>query len=123
MDIGELQNAALETAAQHIRGQREANQTSKVKLYCLTAFACVVVICAAVVGCFAIYSQQQTIIEQQYALNMQYSSLMEYVAGSEATTETVDGGDGGTAIKIEGDNNTTAGGDCTKTVRGGNVCA
>lgn len=113
MDISELQNAALETAAQHIRGQREANQTSKVKLYCLTAFACVVVVCAAIVACFAIYSQQQTIIEQQYALNMQYSSLMEYVAGAEVTTETetVDGGDGGTAIKVEGDNNTTAGGD------------
>lgn len=110
MDISELQNAALETAAQHIRGQREANQTSKVKLYCLTAFACIVVICAAIVACFAIYSQQQTIIEQQYALNMQYSSLMEYVAGAEVTTtHEADAGDGGTAIV--GDGNMLAGGD------------
>lgn len=112
MDIGELQNAALETAAQHIRGQREANQTSKVKLYCLTAFACVVVICAAVAACFAIYSQQQTIIEQQYALNMQYASLMEYVAGAEVTTTTTheaDAGEGGTAVA--GDGNTVVGGD------------
>lgn len=113
MDISELQNAALETAAQHIRGQREANQTSKVKLYCLTAFACIVVICAAIVACFSIYSQHQTIIEQQYALNMQYSSLMEYVAGAEVTTETTSNEAqadvGGTAIA--GNDNTVVGGD------------
>lgn len=112
MDIGELQNAALETAAQHIRGQREANQTSKVKMYCLTVFACVLVICAAALAGFAIYSQQQTIVEQQYALNMQYAQLMEYVANAEVTTttETIDGGGGGVAAKIEGNGNSISAG-------------
>lgn len=111
MDISELQNAALETAAQHIRGQREASQTSKVKLYCLTTFACIVVICAAIVACFAVYSQQQTIIEQQYALNMQYSSLMEYVAGAEITHESAETGDGDNGTAFVGDGNTVVGGD------------
>lgn len=112
MDISELKNAALETAAYHIRGQREMNQTSKIKLYCMTIFACIVVICAAALAGFAIYSQQQTIIEQQYALNMQYASLMEYVAGAEVTTTTTheaDAGEGGTAVA--GDGNTVVGGD------------
>ena len=111
MNIGELQNAAIEAATEHIKGQREINKTTKIKLACITAFACVVVICASIVACFAIYAQQQTIIEQQYAINMQYASLMEYIANAEVTTETVDGGENGTAIKIDGDNNTTAGGD------------
>lgn len=111
MDIGELQNAALETATQHIRGQREASQTNKVKLYCLTTFACIVVICAAIVACFAVYSQQQTIIEQQYALNMQYSSLMEYVAGAEITHESAETGDGDNGTAFVGDGNTVVGGD------------
>lgn len=109
MDIVDLQNDAIEAATKHIKGQREANRMAKLKLYCLTAFACVAVICAAVVACFTIHSQQMTIIEQQYALNMQYASLMEYVAGADVTTEFADSGDNGTAIV--GDGNMVAGGD------------
>lgn len=110
MNVTELQNEAIKAATEHIKEQREISKTLKLKVYCLTAFACVVVICAAVVGCFAIYCQQQTIIEQQYALNMQYASLIEYVAGSEVSTETIDGSEGGIAAKIECDGNTVSGG-------------
>lgn len=112
MDINELQNEVIRTAAGHIKNQREANKDTRIKAYCLTAFACVLVVCAAVVACFTIHAQQQTIIEQQYALNMQYASLMEYVAGAEVTTETetIDGSDGGVAAKIEGDNNSISAG-------------
>lgn len=105
MNINELQNAAIEAATQHIKGQREENRMAKIKLYCMTTIACVLIFCAAVVACFTIYTQHQTIIEQQYALNMQYASLMEYIAGAEVTTETIDGSEGGVAAKIEGDNN------------------
>lgn len=113
MDINELQNAALSAAVDHIKDQREANRTYRLKTYCLTVFACILVICATALAGFAIYSQQKTIIEQQYALNMQYAQLMEYVANAEITTETVtneaDSGEGGTAVA--GNNNTVVGGD------------
>lgn len=109
MDIKELQNAAIEAATDHIKGQREAHRVTKIKAYCITAFACVLLVCASVVACFTIYCQQQTIIEQQYALNMQYASLMEYVSGAEITTEYADTGDGGNAVV--GDGNMIAGGD------------
>lgn len=83
MDINELQNAAIEAATEHIKGQREANKMTKVKLYCLTAVVCVLLVCAATVACFSIHAQQQTIIEQQYALNMQYASLADLLNGAE----------------------------------------
>lgn len=114
MDINELQNAAIEAATEHIKGQREANRMEKVKVRCVTVVACVIVVCAAVVACFAIHKQQQTIIEQQYALNMQYASLMEYVANAEITTETIEydaESDGDGSIAVAGDGNITAGGD------------
>ena len=112
MDISELQNAALSSAVDHIKDQREANRAYRLKMYCLTVFACVLVICAAALAGFAIYSQQQTIVEQQYALNMQYAQLMEYVANAEVTTttETIDSGDGGVAAKIEGNGNSVSAG-------------
>lgn len=111
MDINELQNAALEAATEHIRGQRKENKMSRMKIYCLTVILCVLIVCASVVACFTIYSQQQTIIEQQYALNMQYAGLLDYVAGAEITeeTNTADSGDGG--IAVAGDENTVVGGD------------
>lgn len=102
-------NAAIETAASHIKNQRVATQVAKLKLYCLTVFACVLCICAAVTACYAIHVQHETIVEQQYALNMQYAGLMEYIAGAEVTRETVDTGDNGTAFI--GDGNTVVGGD------------
>ena len=105
----ELQNEAIAAAAEHIREQRKKSENMKLKIICLTIFACVVVISAAFLGCFAIYSQQQTIIEQQYALNMQYASLIEYLSNAEVTTETIDGSGGGVAAKIEGSNNTIGG--------------
>lgn len=110
MDVGELQNAAISAATEHIKNQRNENRMTKLKLYCITVVVCVLMICAAVVACFAIYAQQQTIIEQQYALNMQYAQLMEYIASAEVTTETIDGSDGGIAAKIEGDNNAISAG-------------
>ena len=85
MNINELQNAAIEAATEHIRGQREENKMSRMKIYCLTVILCVLIVCASVVACFTIYSQQQTIIEQQYALNMQYAGLLDYVSNAEVT--------------------------------------
>lgn len=103
-------NAAIEAATDHIKGQREAHRVTKIKAYCITAFACVLLVCASVVACFTIYCQQHTIIEQQYALNMQYASLMEYVSGAEIiTTYQADSGENGNAIV--GDGNMIAGGD------------
>lgn len=113
MDINELQNAAIEAATAHIKGQRQETRMTRLRMYCVTIVACVLLICAAVVACFTIYAQQQTIIEQQYALNMQYAQLMEYVAGAEITTETIDGSGGGVAAKIEGNGNTISGGGLT----------
>ena len=113
MDINELQNAALEAATEHIRGQRKENKLTKTKLYCITVFSCVLIICAAFVACFAIHSQQKTITEQQYALNMQYAGLLDLIYGAEITNETItneaDSGDGGTAVA--GENNTVVWGD------------
>ena len=109
MDINELQNAAIEAATDHIKGQRESLRITKIKMYCIIAFACVAIICASIVACFAIYTQQQTIIEQQYALNMQYAGLLDYISNAEITTEYADSGDDGTAIV--GDGNMVAGGD------------
>lgn len=113
-NMEELQNEAIAAAAEHIREQRKKSENMRLKIICLTIFACVVVISAAFLGCFAIYSQQQTIIEQQYALNMQYASLIEYLSNAEVTTtttETVDSGGGGVAAKIEGSNNVIGGGE------------
>lgn len=109
MDINELQNAAIEAATEHIKGQREANKMAKVKMYCLTAILCVLIVCAAVVACFTINAQQETIREQQYALNMQYAGLLEYIANAEVSTETIDGS-GGVVAKIEGDGNSISSG-------------
>lgn len=109
MDINELQNAAIEAATEHIKGQRESNRISKLKLCCVTVVVCVLIICATVLGCYTVYAQQQTIIEQQYALNMQYAGLMEYVSGAEITESISDAGGGG--IAVSGQGNTVAGGD------------
>ena len=111
MDIEELQNAALETAVEHIKEQRKESKCNRIKMYCLTLFTCVIIICAAVVACFAIYAQQQTIIEQQYALNMQYASLMEYIANAEITKESAETGIGDNGTAFVGDGNTVVGGD------------
>lgn len=104
-------NAAIEAATGHIKGQREAHKLTKIKLYCLTVFACVLAVCSAVTACYAIHAQQQTIIEQQYALNMQYAGLMEYIAGAEVTTETAETGDGDNGTAFVGDGNTVVWGD------------
>lgn len=108
--ISELQNEALEAAAEHIRQQRTKNANSRLIAVCLTCLLVVAIICATVLGCTAIMAQQETIREQQYALNMQYASLMEYVAGAEIITETAEA-DGDGSISVAGDGNTTAGGD------------
>lgn len=117
MDMNELQNAAIEVqkaaieaATNHIKNQREDNQRVKIKMYCLTAIACVLIVCAATVACFTIAAQQETIREQQYALNMQYAGLLDYVAGAEITTTTAEA-DGDGSISVAGNGNITAGGD------------
>lgn len=112
MDMNELQKAAIEAATNHIKNQREDNQRVKIKMYCLTAIACVLIVCAATVACFTISAQQETIREQQYALNMQYASLADLLSGAEITTsEYTAQADGDGSISVAGDNNTTAGGD------------
>lgn len=104
MNINELQNAAIEAATEHIRGQREENKMSRMKIYCLTVILCVLIVCASVVACFTIYSQQQTIIEQQYALNMQYAGLLDYVSNAEVTkSEYSAQADGDGSISVAGD--------------------
>lgn len=109
MDISELQNAAIEAAAEHIKNQRAEMQIVRIKMYCLAAVVCVAVTCLSAIACFAIYQQQETIREQQYALNAQYAQLMEYVSGAEVTTVTesyeASADEGSTAVL--GDNNTT----------------
>ena len=104
---------AVKSATDRIRKDKQIHERKKLLTVCITVLLAVAMVCGTVLGCYTVKKQQETIIEQQYALNMQYAQLMEYVAGAEVTTETetVDGGDGGTAIKVEGDNNTTAGGD------------
>lgn len=110
-------NAAITAATDHIKGQRELHRLTRLKAYCLTAFACVLAICAAVVACFAIHAQQQTIIEQQYALNMQYAGLLDLMNGAEITTTTTTTteeaytGDGDNGTAFIGDGNTVIGGD------------
>lgn len=108
--ISDLQNEALEAAAEHIRQQRNRNANSRLVAVCLTCLLVVAMICATVLGCAAIMAQQETIREQQYALNMQYAGLCDLLYGAEIMTETVDAGEG-VAIKIEGEGNITSGGD------------
>ena len=102
--ISELQNEALEAAAQHIRQQR-----TRIAV-CLTCLLVIAMICATVLGCTAIMAQQETIREQQYALNMQYAGLCDLLYGAEIVTETIDAGEG-VAIKVEGEGNIKSGGD------------
>lgn len=107
--LSSVQNMALKSAAEHIKGQWQKNRMLSLKSYCLTIFVSVLMVCLTTIACFAIYQQQETIREQQYALNAQYAQLMEYVSGAEVTTVTesyeASADDGSTAVL--GDNNTT----------------
>ena len=107
--LSSVQNMALKSAADHIKGQWQKNRMLSLKSYCLTIFVSVLMVCLTTIACFAIYQQQETIREQPYALNAQYAQLMEYVSGAEGTTVTesyeASADDGSTAVL--GDNNTT----------------
>lgn len=107
--LSSVQDMALKSAADHIKGQWQKNRMLSLKFYCLTIFVSVLMVCLTTIACFAIYQQQETIREQQYALNAQYAQLMEYVSGAEVTTVTesyeASADDGSTAVL--GDNNTT----------------
>lgn len=85
--ISELQNEALEAAAEHIRQQRTRNANSRLIAVFLTCLLIVAMICATVLGCTAIMAQQETIREQQYALNMQYAGLSDLLSGAGIVTE------------------------------------
>ena len=107
--LSSVQNMALKSAAEHIKGQWQKNRMLSLKSYCLTIFVSVLMVCFTTIACFAIYQQQETIREQQYALNAQYAQLMEYVSGAEVTTVTERyeaNADNGSAAVL-GDNNTT----------------
>ena len=107
--LSSVQNMALKSAAEHIKGQWQKNRMLSLKSYCLTIFVSVLMACLTTIACFAIYQQQETIREQQYALNAQYAQLMEYVSGAEVTTVTESyeaSADDGSAAVL-GDNNTT----------------
>lgn len=69
--VAELQNAALESAATHIKSQNETHLNIRVISCCLAVLLFTAMVCATVLGCYAIWQQQETIREQQYALNMQ----------------------------------------------------
>lgn len=101
---------AVESATSRIKKDKDYR---KCLMVCATVIIVASIICGTVYGCYTVNRQQETIAEQQYALNMQYASLMDYISGAEITTETIDASDGGTAVKVDGDNNTTttAGGD------------
>lgn len=110
--VSELQNEALEAAAEHIRQQRNRNANSRLVAVCLTCLLVVAIICATVLGCMAIMAQQETIIEQQYALNMQYAGLSDLLSGAEIVTEEYTAeSDGDGSISVAGDGNYTVGGD------------
>lgn len=110
--ISELQNEALEAAAEHIRQQRARNANSRLVAVCLTCLLVVAMICATVLGCTAIMSQQDTIREQQYALNMQYAGLSDLLSGAEIVTEEYTAeSDGDGSISVAEDGNYTVGGD------------
>ena len=106
--VSELQNEALEAAAEHIRQQRNRNANSRLIAVCLTCLLVVVMICATVLGCTAIMAQQETIMEQQYALNMQYAGLSDLLSGAEIVTEYADTGDGDNGTAVVGDGNVFA---------------
>lgn len=109
MDCGTCKGA-IEDATYRIQKDKMAYEHKKLLTICLTIIVAVAMMCGAVVGCYTIREQQETIVEQQYALNMQYASLMEYLANAEISTETIDGGEGGVAAKIDGNGNTIANG-------------
>lgn len=109
MDCGTCKGA-IEDATYRIQKDKMAYEHKRLLTICLTTIVAVAMVCGAVVGCYTIKKQQETIIEQQYALNMQYASLMEYLAGAEISTETIDGGEGGVAAKIDGSGNTITNG-------------
>ena len=103
---------AVKDATARIQKDKRAHELKKMLVVCGAIVLVVACICGTVLGCYTIKKQQETIIEQQYALNMQYAQLMEYVANAEVTTttETIDGGGGGVAAKIEGNGNSVSAG-------------
>lgn len=109
MDCGTCKGA-IEDATYRIQKDKMVYEHKKLLTVCLTIIVAVAMVCGAVVGCYTIRKQQETIVEQQYALNMQYASLVEYLANAEISTETIDGGEGGVAAKIDGNGNTIANG-------------
>lgn len=114
MDCGTCKGA-IEDATYRIQKDKVAYEHKRLLTICLTIIVAVAMVCGAVVGCYTIKKQQETIVEQQYALNMQYASLMEYLANAEISTETIDGGEGGVAAKIDGNGNTIANGSSAAT--------
>lgn len=109
MDCGTCKGA-IEDATHRIQRDKMAYEHKKLLTVCLTIIVAAAMACGAVVGCYTIRKQQETIVEQRYALNMQYASLMEYLANAEISTETIDGGEGGVAAKIDGSGNTITNG-------------
>lgn len=108
-----IQNMAMNEAAEFIKSQGQKNKLLGLKARCLAIVACALIICLSAIAFFAIYQQQETIRAQQYALNAQYAQLMEYVAGAEITTVTESyeaNADDGSAAVIGDKNTTTIGG-------------
>lgn len=114
MDCGTCKGA-IEDATYRIQKDKMAYEHKRLLTMCLTIIVAIAMMCGAVMGCYTIKKQQETIVEQQYALNMQYASLMEYLANAEISTETIDGGEGGVAAKIDGNGNTIANGSSAAT--------
>lgn len=111
MGIEELQNETLKVATEHIKNQKNRLTIQKLWIVCLCILLCTAIICGTVISCTAIKEQNAVIIKQLYSLNMQYTSLADLLYGSkvENYSEIIDGGDGGNAIKVEGDNNMIGG--------------
>ena len=112
MGIEELQNETLKVATEHIKNQKNRLAIQKLWIACLCVLLCTAIVCGTVISYTAIKEQNAVIIEQLYSLNMQFSSLTDLLYGAGVnidSQEIVDAGDGGNAIKIDGDNNEVGG--------------
>lgn len=112
MGIEELQNETLKVATEHIKNQKNRVAIQKLWIICLCVLLCAAIVCGTVISCTAIKEQNAVIVKQLYSLNMQYTSLADLLYGASInidSQEIVDSGDGGNAIKIDGNNNTVGG--------------
>lgn len=102
IDLKLAEAVAGQALADNVKNEQN-KKFLKLIIICVTAFACTLAICSAV----AVISIASMAIKADLQKNQ---DLIDYVSGAEIVTEYIESGDGN-AIKIDGDNNTTTGGD------------